>query len=159
MSVRGRPQACDRARQLASLGLDGELSELERALLSAHLGECEGCRRFEADVSVLTAELRASPFEQVSRPIDLPSRRRVSPRLAQVGAAAAAAVAAGVIGGVIGVLGGKGGGESRSNLPSLQRTTLLAFQEARGSPVRNVARSVSHAPGRGLRFERIVEDV
>ena len=57
------PASCERARQWCSLGLDGELSEVERGLLDRHLAVCPACRRFDADVSATTAALRASESE------------------------------------------------------------------------------------------------
>ena len=40
---------CERAREWASLRLDGELSELERALLDAHTRNCAACAEYVAD--------------------------------------------------------------------------------------------------------------
>ena len=37
---------CDRARAWAALAPDGELSELERKLLDAHVVRCGACSRF-----------------------------------------------------------------------------------------------------------------
>ena len=88
---------CIRAREHVSLELDGELSDFERALLTAHLANCSGCRRFEADVVALTKQLRAAPAETLSRPVSLPSPRRFVPaRLIPAAAAAAAVVAVGL---------------------------------------------------------------
>lgn len=90
---------CRRTRELVSLALDGELTELDEARLDAHLAECAGCRALEAELSGLTLALRAAPLEQLSRPVSLPQRVRWSLRPLQVGAAAAAvAVAAGLAG-------------------------------------------------------------
>jgi anti-sigma factor RsiW len=60
---------CERAREYASLRLDGELSELEEALLAAHLSRCEPCKSFDADIRMLTSELRQAAFERPSEPI------------------------------------------------------------------------------------------
>jgi predicted anti-sigma-YlaC factor YlaD len=87
--------ACDRARQAVSLRLDGELSQLERALLGRHLDCCSACAEFAADASALTRELRAAAVVRLERPIELPLRRRVGYSFRQAGAwAAAASVAA-----------------------------------------------------------------
>ena len=87
--------ACDRAHQAVSLHLDGELSQLERALLERHLDRCSDCAEFAADASVLTRELRAAPPVRLERPIELPLRRRVGYGFRNAGAwAAAASVAA-----------------------------------------------------------------
>jgi predicted anti-sigma-YlaC factor YlaD len=83
--------ACDRAREAASLALDGELSQLERALLGRHLDRCPACAAFSADVSALTQELRAAEVVRLERPIELPLRRRVGHGIRHAGAWAAAA--------------------------------------------------------------------
>ncbi len=88
---------CERAHSWVSLGLDGELSEVEQALLRAHVGRCAACAGFALDLAALTRELRAAPL---ARPAvaGMPQRRRSAGRpLLQVGAAAAAvAIAAGL---------------------------------------------------------------
>ncbi len=85
---------CDRVRAQISVALDGELSQLEQAMLSSHLARCTDCRMYEADVTAFTHALRETPPESLSRPISVsPGRRFVMNRL-QVGAAAALAVAA-----------------------------------------------------------------
>jgi anti-sigma factor RsiW len=87
--------ACDRARQAVSLRLDGELSQLERALLERHLDRCSACAVFADDASALTRELRAAPPVRLERPTQLPLRRRVGYGFGHVGGwAAAASVAA-----------------------------------------------------------------
>src|SRR3712207_2875005 len=97
-----RSRACDQARSLVSLRLDDELSELEQALLDAHLGACAACASFSIDVLAATAQLRAAPLEQLDAPVTLPAApRRAYLRglqTAAAGAVAAAAVVAGVIG-------------------------------------------------------------
>ena len=87
---------CDRARSWAALAPDGELSELERTLLRAHLVRCASCSRFAADVNAIAAALRGASFEPLPRPISIPPwrRRLVLVRLRTVGAAAAVAVMA-----------------------------------------------------------------
>jgi len=83
--------ACDRARQAVSLGLDGELSQLERVLLERHLERCAACAEFSADVSGLTHQLRAAEVVRLERPIELPLRRRVGQGVRHAGAWAAVA--------------------------------------------------------------------
>jgi predicted anti-sigma-YlaC factor YlaD len=51
---------CERARARASLGLDGELSEVEQALLRAHVGRCADCAAYAHDLERLTQELRSA---------------------------------------------------------------------------------------------------
>lgn len=80
---------CERAREYASLRLDGELSELEEALLSAHLSRCDVCRTFDADIRTMASALRDAAFEKASAPIVIPGRRRAASQVLRVGTAAA----------------------------------------------------------------------
>jgi anti-sigma factor RsiW len=81
-------ERCDRARQWASLELDGELSELERSLLQAHLERCAECAPVVAEVRAIAARMREMPLEQPSLTAVAP-RRRPRVRAFQVGVAAA----------------------------------------------------------------------
>jgi predicted anti-sigma-YlaC factor YlaD len=90
---------CDRARQWASLELDGELSSFERALLESHLEACPSCAEFRAEINGLTSALRAAPYEPFEGVVLGRVRRRVRLRLAP--AAAAMAVAAVGLGSVL----------------------------------------------------------
>jgi len=97
MTRHPRGVICDRARSWAALAPDGELSELERRLLDAHLARCGSCRHFSVQVAAIADELRGASLEPLPRPVALPSRRRGQPvyaRLRTVGAAAAVAVMA-----------------------------------------------------------------
>ena len=90
---------CDRARTWAALAPDGELSELERKLLDAHLTRCPSCAQFALDVAAIAAELRAAAPQPLPRPLSVPiwRRRPVYARVRAVGAAAAvAAMAVGI---------------------------------------------------------------
>jgi anti-sigma factor RsiW len=96
---------CERAREWVSLELDGELSELEDALLRAHLGRCAACAAFASGVRTFTRELRAAPLEEPERvapPAEAPKRVRV--RALQVLVAAAAVAAAVGLGSLAGSL-------------------------------------------------------
>jgi len=99
-----RPPACDRARTWASLRLDGELSEIEAALLDAHLRRCAACATVVAGVEAATRAIRATALEPSVRPTWVPQvRTRGSLRAfyaaaASVVALAAAAMAAGSLG-------------------------------------------------------------
>jgi predicted anti-sigma-YlaC factor YlaD len=89
-----QPVVCERVRSSISLEIDGELSELERRMVSAHLARCADCQEFKADVLGFTFELRNAPLEHLDHPISVHQPRRVSfPRM-QVGIAAAVAVVA-----------------------------------------------------------------
>ena len=99
--LRSQSRLCDRAREYSSRGLDGELSEFERALLESHLERCEACRLYSVELEQIVGRLRLAPLEALSQPISLPSRRRARTRVLQVaaaGAAAAVAVTAGLVG-------------------------------------------------------------
>jgi anti-sigma factor RsiW len=95
---------CRRTRELVSLRLDGELSELDTARLETHLAECFDCRELEGELDGLTLALRTAPLEALERPISLPQRIRWSIRPLQVGAAAAAIAVAAGLAGVVGTV-------------------------------------------------------
>jgi anti-sigma factor RsiW len=89
---------CERGREWISLRLDGELPELAQKMLDSHLARCADCRAFEADVVSTTGLVRATPLQQLERPVALPAGRRLvftTRRLTAV-AASAAAVALGL---------------------------------------------------------------
>lgn len=86
------PSDCQRAREAVSVQLDGELSELGSARLSAHLRECDACTAYALEVAAVATRLRAAPLERPGVGIALPARRR---RVGlQIAAAATVAVAA-----------------------------------------------------------------
>jgi ferric-dicitrate binding protein FerR (iron transport regulator) len=89
---------CERARAWASLRTDGELSELESALLDAHLGRCESCRTFAEGIEAVAAALRTAQLQQPV-PLVLATRsgRRTGLRALQVAAAVVVVVSAGVV--------------------------------------------------------------
>jgi predicted anti-sigma-YlaC factor YlaD len=87
---------CERARLWASLRLDGELSELEGALLDAHLARCAGCRAVTDGFAASTAAVRSAPLERLAPvALDLPR----SPRRLLATIAVAAVLVLGVIAG------------------------------------------------------------
>jgi predicted anti-sigma-YlaC factor YlaD len=111
---------CERARQWASVELDGEISTFERALLADHLGKCPECRAFSADVAGLTEALRAAPYEPFEGITIGRMRRRVRVALAPV--AVAAAVAAIGLGSILASVHLSG----TSGLQPLPRTPAVA---------------------------------
>jgi hypothetical protein len=123
MTVSGE-QLCARARFWVSLRVDAELSELEGALLDAHLARCEECSEFAAAAAGSTALLRAAPLELPAPVrIELPGRpRRLLPGLA----AAAAIVAAALLGGFFS--SGSGSGPGSSTSPSLAVAVVASVE-------------------------------
>jgi len=93
-------QLCERARAWASLRADGELSELESALLEAHLGRCVDCRAFAASLESVSFALRTARLEHASpvpvTPLTHPHRRTFV-RTMQFAVAAAVVVATGFV--------------------------------------------------------------
>jgi predicted anti-sigma-YlaC factor YlaD len=120
---------CERARSWISLELDGELSEIESALLRAHLSDCAGCREFKLGAADFTSRLRQAPLEPLERPIALPERRRVLLRPAQVGAAAAAALVVAIAG--AGTVASVGSNHSGNVVGASSRDDALAFRKVR----------------------------
>jgi predicted anti-sigma-YlaC factor YlaD len=101
-----RPQACERAAELVSLELDGELSLLERALLRRHLQRCEPCAAYARNVTAVTGMLRVAPLEQVRVQLGVWKHPRRLSQLVQSVAATAAVVTI-AIGIAIGASGSK----------------------------------------------------
>ena len=95
MSFLAPTVVCERVRAQVSLELDGELSQLERRMVSAHLSRCAECRIFADGTSSFTRALREAPLERFERPIAVRQLRRpaVLGRF-QVGVAAAVAMVA-----------------------------------------------------------------
>ena len=120
---------CDRAQAWASTDLDGELSQIERVLLFAHLRKCRSCAAVAAEMRAFTRVLREAPLEAPSRPLfvarQAPSRRyaRTAGRLAL--AATLTALAAG-LGALAGSLGRDDAAPARTNDPSI---ALLPSQD------------------------------
>jgi Putative zinc-finger len=93
-----RNSRCERARQWASLRVDGELSELEDALLEKHLERCASCSAFALRIAATAEAVRAAPRERPQ--IDYPRFERpvirlpIGRKVAIVAVAAAAALGA-----------------------------------------------------------------
>jgi hypothetical protein len=94
--LRFSDHACRRARELASLELDEDLSQLEQTRLAVHVRRCTSCREFRLGVHAVTGTLRSAPLEPIPRQVMLPYRRRMTLRALQVGVAAAVVVATGI---------------------------------------------------------------
>jgi predicted anti-sigma-YlaC factor YlaD len=138
-----RSQLCERARSWASLRVDDELSELESALLEAHLGRCSSCRGFARGAEKVAAALRATRLERCATrlerpapPVSVPRRagRRSGLRALQGMAAAALVVSAGVVAALSGPSGTPAaartvvmvaGADSPDGLRELRRPALV----------------------------------
>jgi predicted anti-sigma-YlaC factor YlaD len=119
-------QLCDRARQWASLRVDDEISELEEALLDAHLARCACCSAFAEETGRVAAALRSVAQERPEAPvvISIPRRRR---RVRVLGTAVACtlALAAALAGSLVGVA-------DHASTPTVQatkRTAMIASAE------------------------------
>ena len=104
---------CERARAWASLELDGQLSELEAALLGAHLASCPPCAAVVVEMRAFTGALRSAPAETPSRPLFVPAGRRSVGRRRSLAVRVAAAAAAAALAAGLGALAG-----SRSERPA-----------------------------------------
>ena len=98
-----QPRTCERSREWASLRLDSELSELEQALLDAHLARCESCATYARAIQGATERMRSAAPIRLGEPISLPSRQRAFPARAFRAATAPAALIACAVG--LGTLG------------------------------------------------------
>src|SRR5919201_1693993 len=94
--MRFSDHACRRARELASLELDEDLSQLEQARLGVHVRRCATCREFRQSIRAITETLRSAPLEEMERHVMLPYRRRMTLRAVHVGVAAMVVAVAGV---------------------------------------------------------------
>jgi predicted anti-sigma-YlaC factor YlaD len=97
------PLLCERARRWASLRLDGELSELESALLDNHLGRCRSCSAFARGIEDVAAALAGARLERPAPLALVLPKRRLKGAWLQSAAASALVVAAGIaalVGGV-----------------------------------------------------------
>lgn len=96
---------CEYYRELISLELDGELEDAGRAALSAHLNECEDCRRYAAALREIAggiaeeAEVPAGFADSVMA--KLPKKKTNVISFRRWGSIAAAAVLAIALGGTV----------------------------------------------------------
>jgi len=91
-----RTASCERTRAAAALEVDGVLSQLELAVLDAHVARCPDCHTFRREIAELTSVLREAPAEPFRVQLILPYRRRVRTVVTRV-AAVAATVAVGLV--------------------------------------------------------------
>lgn len=93
---------CSSAREWSSLRLDGELSDLETALLARHLEACGPCRAFDEGLARTAVLIRATPAVEPSTHFRPPARVVAQPRRRRAALAAVAAAAA--LGALVGSL-------------------------------------------------------
>jgi predicted anti-sigma-YlaC factor YlaD len=84
-----RTASCERTRVAAALEVDGTLSQLELAVLDAHVARCADCHAFRREIAELTAALRDAPVAPFRAQLILPHRRRVRSVMARAAAVAA----------------------------------------------------------------------
>jgi len=120
-----RQSTCDRARTWVSLRLDGELSELEGALLDAHLGRCQTCRTAVAVIEATTQAIRSAPPERPSVALAIP-RTRGRSSLRPFYAAAAAMLSFVVVLTGLGAFGAAHVVAKSAATPKLQRVSAVA---------------------------------
>jgi predicted anti-sigma-YlaC factor YlaD len=87
-----RTASCERTRVAAALEVDGALSQLELAVLDAHVARCADCHAFRREIAELTAALRDAPAVPFRAQLILPHRRRIG-SVAMRAAAVAATIA------------------------------------------------------------------
>lgn len=129
-----RHPECERAQSLASLALDGELTEVDELRLEAHLRECAVCALHVREVRALTTALRAAPLESWGRRFEHPRRPAAASRrrtLVLRGAVAASLVA---LSAGLGVFAGslaREPAEPTRTAPPAPEVALLERSEAR----------------------------
>jgi hypothetical protein len=127
---------CERARSWASLGLDGELSQVEQALLRAHVGRCAACAEFASDLDGLTQEIRTAPLERPPVAGTPVHRRSSGMRVLQLGAAAAAIVIAAGLGSLAGSLSSREPAASSAAAPEISPRALRVAELSVFRPTR-----------------------
>jgi hypothetical protein len=125
----------------ASLGLDGQLSQVEQALQRAHVGCCAECAAFVHDLGGLTQEIRTTPLSRPSRAGVPACRRSPGTRALRVCAAAAAVVIAAGLGSLAGSLSSR-----RPPQSAAHRFTPALFRIASGSSVAHPSRTGTRLP-------------
>jgi predicted anti-sigma-YlaC factor YlaD len=133
---------CERAKSWTSLRADGELSQLESALLDDHLGRCRSCRAFARGIEDVAAALAAARLERPAPLALVLPRRRTHGAWLQSAAASTLVLAAGVAA-LLGGAARHGGtapekpvvmvqsGETPNDLRKLRRESLIV----QGRPV------------------------
>jgi predicted anti-sigma-YlaC factor YlaD len=122
-------------REYVSASVDGELSEVEGAMVESHLARCTTCRAYAAETAETARMLRAAPLEELTFPIVLPGRRLAVARKLQVAAAAAAVAVAVGIGASVGT--GHGPGQN----PTASTASAVGFRWSTEAELRMLHRA------------------
>ena len=131
--------ACERARVLASVGLDRSLSSFERQRLDSHRSRCQECDAVIAGMTQLTSRVRSADSLATGLPaLRVPGLRRVAARrrralALRVAGAAAAMAASAVLGFVAASHPGAGSHPTAAGSRVTERVSLVLAQgKARG---------------------------
>ena len=131
------PVACERVRSQVSLEVDGELSQLERAMVAAHVLRCADCRGYRADVHAFTRALRAAALE--AAPAVTVRRYRRSTAATRFHAGVAAAMAFAVIGVATQIVQSRPDGSSISSFQVIHFQTQNELEREQALIERNTA--------------------
>lgn len=118
---------CARARAWVSHELDGELSQLERLFLAAHVRRCGECARFAEDIRGFTQVVRTTPLESPTFTLELPARR---PARARVVARVAIATSLVALAAGLGVFAGSNVGEPARQATAPVGDVAFAVQQS-----------------------------
>jgi predicted anti-sigma-YlaC factor YlaD len=154
------PEVCIRTREQVSLRLDTELSELEEALVKAHLTRCVACRSFALELETLTATLRSAPLAEPSMCVQLPRRPPARRRL-RIGLAHASTAAVGAVVAAVAIVGYAGLHSPQTQISALdirsahermlaKEPLLEALEGASAQPTPPTPRAVQAAEGTTL---------
>jgi predicted anti-sigma-YlaC factor YlaD len=122
---------CERARRWSSLRVDGELSELESALLDAHLGGCDSCRDFARGTESVAAVLAVARLEEPAPfALNVPRRRRAR-RVVRSAAVATLVLVVAIVAGLAGLGAGAHGSSARAVKPVAMVSALDTPNELR----------------------------
>jgi anti-sigma factor RsiW len=115
--------------------LDGELSELEGALLDRHLEACPACLAFDSRLRSAARTLRVTPAESPAHPIAIPSRpRRRIPVPSGRRVAVVAIAAALALGSLVGSQVHRPAADSPAQEPQLSQLTRSDMNQLRQIP-------------------------
>lgn len=144
MAQTTHPVACDRVRGQVSLELDGELSQLERAMVAAHVLRCADCRGYRSDVQAFTRALRSAALE-TAPPVSVRRYRR-STAATRFQAGVAAAMAFAVVGVATQMVQGRDEGSSISSFRVIHFQTQNELDREQALIERSTDPG-SHGPG------------